>query len=414
MGDILFLAHRIPYPPDKGDKIRSWNLIKYLAERARVHLGAFVDDPADMAHADKLRSICGEVLLQPMHATDRWKRSLAGLARGDALSLSLYRDRAMAAWVKATVRQHDIAGLFVFSSQMAPYALPYLDGRHGVMDFVDVDSEKWRQYADEAGRGWRRLIYRREADRLRAFEKHVARQFDASLFVSEAEAALFRQLAGSYAHTVLALNNGVDFDYFDPKAAFEPRAAVGGPAVVFSGAMDYRPNVDAALWFADQVWPRVRVTRPQAVFQIVGSKPSSEVQQLHGRDGIIVTGRVEDMRPYLAGAAVVVAPLRIARGVQNKVLEAMAMARPVVATQAAFEGIDAVAGEHLIVEDEPAAFAADVLALIEHPLRGRAIGVAARRRITERYGWAANLAQLDALLDLAPPLHCMRSRAIAE
>lgn len=416
MSDIVFLAHRIPYPPDKGDKIRSWHILRHLAERATVHLGAFVDDPADMAHAEMLRSVCGDVLLRPLEAGDRWKRGLRGLLRGDALSLALYHDDAMAEWVRETVRRRRPAGIFVFSGQMAPYALPHLDGRRSAMDFVDVDSEKWFQYAREGG-GLRRLVYQREGRLLRAFEKQAARRFDASLLVSEAEASLFRQVGGADAHNVLAVSNGVDFDYFDPDAGFRPLAKPGSPAFVFTGAMDYRPNVDAVLWFAEQVWPRIRAAKPQAAFQIVGSKPLPEVQKMSGRDGITVTGRVEDVRPYIAGADAIVAPLRIARGIQNKVLEAMAMAKPVVATQAAFEGIDAVPSEHLLVEDEPAAYAAHLLDLADDPQRARRLGAAARRHVSARYSWSACLAPLDDIFGLAPLLQVtapMLLKAVAE
>jgi len=306
----------------------------------------------------------------------------------------------MVEWVQRVVRERRIDCIFAFSSQVAPYALPYVAERRSVMDFVDVDSEKWRQYATEARPGPRKLIYRREARLLLALEKQAARQFDASLFVSEAEWALFRRLAGSYAHTVVAVNNGVDFDYFDPEAECEPRAAVGGPAVVFSGAMDYRPNIDAALWFADQVWPRVRAARPSSVFQIVGSKPAPEVQQLAGREGIVVTGRVEDMRPYLAGAAVVVAPLRIARGVQNKVLEAMAMARPVVFSG---EGVASrlveESGAGLAVSPGDARALADALAeLAADPARRVPYGAAGRATILERFNRATVAAKIEASL----------------
>lgn len=403
MADILFLAHRIPYPPDKGDKIRSWHLLKYLAERARVHLGAFVDDPADMAHAEMLKSICGEVKLQPIKPSHRWTRSLRGLLKGDALSLALYYDPAMVAWIKQVQRRNRIGGIFAFSSQMAPYALPHLGGKRSVMDFVDVDSEKWRQYAAEAPNGFKKAIYKREAGLLRSFEKHATRQFNTSLFVSEAEAAVFRKLAGSYAHTVKALNNGVDYRYFDPEAGFASLPAPTGPTILFSGAMDYRPNIDAVTWFASKVWPLVRKTHPSASFKIVGSKPAPEVKRLESGAGIIVTGRVEDMRPHLAGADVCVAPLRIARGVQNKVLEAMAMSRPVVATAPAFEGIDAIPGEHLIVADRPDDIAARIGELLADPARAAAMGAAARRRVIERYDWDNNMAMLDTLFDLAPP-----------
>jgi sugar transferase (PEP-CTERM/EpsH1 system associated) len=411
MADILFLAHRIPYPPDKGDKIRSWHLLKYLAERARVHLGAFVDDPADMAHAEMLRSICGEVKLQPIRPSHRWTRSLRGLLAGDALSLALYYDPAMVAWIKQVLRRNRIGGIFAFSSQMAPYALPHLGGKRSVMDFVDVDSEKWRQYAAETPNGFKKAIYKREAELLRAFEKHATRQFNSSLFVSEAEAAVFRKLAGSYAHTVRALNNGVDYRYFDPAAAFDPLPAPTGPTILFSGAMDYRPNIDAVNWFAGKVWPLVRRTHPAASFKIVGSKPAPEVKRLESGSGIIVTGRVPDMRPHLAAADVCVAPLRIARGVQNKVLEAMAMARPVVATAPAFEGIDATPGEHLLLADRPADMAARIGELLADPARGAAIGAGARQRVIEHYDWDNNMAMLDTLLDLDPPA---RLRAVAE
>ena len=409
--DILFLAHRIPYPPDKGDKIRSWHLLKYLAERTRVHLGAFVDDPADMAHAEMLKSICGEVKLIPIKPAHRWMRSLRGLLKGDALSLALYYDPAMVAWIKKVQRQNRIGGIFAFSSQMAPYALPHLGGKRSVMDFVDVDSEKWRQYAAEAPNGFKKAIYKREAGLLLSFEKHATRQFNASLFVSEAEAAVFRKLAGSYAHSVKTLNNGVDYRYFDPQADFAALAPAAGPTILFSGAMDYRPNIDAAMWFAEKVWPQLRKHHPAAMFKIVGSKPIAEVKRLDGRENIVVTGRVEDMRPHLAAADVCIAPLRIARGVQNKVLEAMAMARPVVATSPAFEGIDAVPDEQLVVADRPADIVARIGELLADPARSAAMGAAARRRVVERYDWDANLAMLDDLLDLEPTTAL---RAVAE
>lgn len=410
MADILFLAHRVPYPPDKGDKIRSWRMLEHLAQYATVHLGAFVDDPDDMVHEDFLRSICGSVCLRPMRRPDRTVRALRGLLRGEALSMALFHDRAMTTWVNETMRNARPEGIFVFSSQMAPYALAHLGQRRGVMDFVDVDSEKWLQYARE-GSGVRRAIYAREGRLLRAFEKHAARQFDASLFVSEAEAALFRQAIGSQTKNVLAVSNGVDTGYFNPAGDFEPRPPAVAPTLIFTGAMDYRPNVDAVLWFVEQVWPQVRAAKPDARFLIVGAKPSPEVRKLDRHDGVTVTGRVDDVRPYIAAADVAVAPLRIARGIQNKVLEAMAMAKPVVATGAAFEGIDAMPGEHLLVEEAPPAFAARILALLDNPAAARTIGSAARAHVVAHYGWAAKLAPLDDLFGFTPPAH---QRAAAE
>jgi sugar transferase (PEP-CTERM/EpsH1 system associated) len=395
MGDILFLAHRIPYPPDKGDKIRSWRLLERLATLGRVHLGAFVDDPADMAHAPFLKSMCASVMLPEIRKSDRWKRSVKGWLRGDPLSVALFYDSAMVEWVRETLRRHQIDRIVVFSGQMAPYALPHLAGRKSVMDFVDIDSEKWAAYA-RAEHGWRRRIYKREAKLLRAAEKTATRHFGTSFFVSEDEAALFRKMAGSWASNVKAMSNGVDCGYFDP-AAVVPVSPGGRPFLVFTGAMDYRPNVDAVVWFVDRVWPRIRAAAPAAEFAIVGANPAAEVIKLRG-NGVAVTGRVADVRPFLAAADVAVAPLQIARGIQNKVLEAMAMARPVVATPQAFEGIEAVPGVHLLVSAKPEEIAGDILSLVADPARAQAMGQAARGHVAARYDWAATLAPLDAAL----------------
>lgn len=401
MDDILFLAHRIPYPPDKGDKIRSWHMLRHLAGRARVHLGAFVDDPADMAHADMLRSLCASVKLLPMVGAARALRAGMGLLAGEPLSVALFADAAMRRWVNATVGANPVGGLFAFSGQMAPYALPHVRGRRSVMDFVDLDSEKWAQYARE-GKGPRAWLYAREARRLLAFEASVAARVDATLFVSEDEAALFRARAGIAGERVHALSNGVDLDYFDHNAAFARAPAerhdLRAPNFVFTGAMDYRPNADAVRWFADAVWPTLLERLPDARFLVVGSKPGPEVRALADRAGIVVTGRVADVRPYVAAATVVVAPLRIARGIQNKVLEAMAMARPVIATPQAREGIDAEPGRDLIVADSAMDYAARCVALATDPARANALGTAARACVVARYAWEPKLRLLDDLL----------------
>ncbi len=399
MGEIMFLAHRIPYPPDKGDKIRSWNILKHIAERTTVHLGAFVDDPADMEHLPMLRKLCGgDVKLIPISKRKRWQRMAGGYLRGEALSLAVYRDSAMAGWTKDLVRRRRISGIFCFSGQVAPYALQHLTGgRKTVMDFVDLDSEKFRDYATDAS-GWRQRIYGREAKLLLAFEKFMARQFGSSLFVTEEEAATFRKLAGSWAHTVKVIGNGVDHAGFNP--ATPPVKLGPGPIILFTGAMDYKPNMDAVTWFAGTAWPMVRARYPSANFVIAGANPAAEVQKLHGKDGLIVTGRVPAMQPYLSAADVVVAPLRIARGVQNKILEALAMAKPTVATGVAHRGLKAVPGEHMMVADEPTDIARAVLDLLGDPARRIAMGTAARRHVIEQYDWSACLEPLDTLLGL--------------
>ncbi|GAB4139641.1 MAG: TIGR03087 family PEP-CTERM/XrtA system glycosyltransferase [Sphingomonadales bacterium] len=403
MADILFLAHRIPYPPNKGDKIRSWNLLRVLARDHQVRLGCFIDDADDWAHVAVLRQLCAECHFVPLGP--RWAklRALRGLAMGQALSLPYYSDRRMRQWVAAQGQSGGIDVAIGFSSVMGQYLLDFPARR--IMDFVDIDSDKWRQYAQTAG--WpMRLVYGREARRLLAFERTVASAFDASLFVSAAEAAMFRRLAPAAAEKIQALENGVDTDFFDPGADFKRLTGADAPTVVFTGAMDYWANVDAVIWFAEAVWPRVREHHAQARFYIVGGKPTAAVKALDGRAGVVVTGRVDDVRPFIAAAGVAVAPMRIARGVQNKVLEAMAMAKPVVTTPQGLEGLAAIPDRHLKLAANAEVFAQAVCGLLAQPSQAQALGLAARAQILARYGWSATLAPLSSMLTLWQDKHC--------
>lgn len=394
MEDLLFLAHRIPYPPDKGDKIRSWHMLRHLAKNWRVHVGAFVDDPADWAHAEVLKGLCADVCLRPLNSRAGKLRSLVGLATGRALTLPYYQDAELERWVRAKL-DGGVRAVVVYSSAMAQFVM-HAQGARRIMDFVDIDSDKWRQYAPTKFRplSW---LYAREGRKLLEWERQVARDFDASLFVSEAEARDFRRLAPESAHKVGYFNNGVDTEYFSPDHVFDSPIPTGGPSLVFTGAMDYWPNVDAVLWFAREVLPLIRKAVPEVRFLIVGSRPGAAVQGLAG-SGVEVTGRVPDVRPYLAHAAMVVAPLRIARGIQNKVLEGMAMGKAVVATPQALEGISAQVGAEVLVAEDAGAQAETVLRLLREPGTAGSVGAAARRRVAADYTWAPNLARLDALL----------------
>lgn len=262
------------------------------------------------------------------------------------------------------------------------------------MDFVDIDSDKWRQYATT--KAWPlSWLYRREGERLLVWERKVAAAFDASLFVSATEAADFRKLAPESAARIGYYLNGVDADYFSPERDYPNPYPVAGEAVVFTGAMDYWPNVDAVTWFAHEVMPDLRRQRPNLLFAIVGSRPPPQVRALAALPGVLVTGRVDDVRPWLAHARVVVAPLRIARGIQNKVLEGMAMARTVVATPQALEGIGARVGE----EVRCAATAADLVRETLAALDGPELGPAARARVLHDFAWDSALARVDQLLE---------------
>lgn len=340
MQEILFLAHRIPYPPNKGDKIRSFHILRYLCAHYRVHLGAFVDDPKDWEYREPLERICEQVYLLPLQPLPAKLRSLVGLLNGMPLTVPYYADPEMAAWVRQVLGERTIERIFVFSSAMAQYVqasgsktLP-----RRIIDFVDVDSDKWRQYAKI--KPWpARWIYAREADHLLRFDRRIAAEFDHSLFVTEEEAALFRELAPETGDRVGSMENGVDTDYFRCDPGFCNPYPNGKEILVFTGAMDYWANVDAVVWFAKEVFPALHKNRPSLQFHIVGARPAAEVLKLMEIDGITVAGGVADMRPYLQHARIAIAPLRIARGIQNKVLEAMAMGKPVVASVPALEGM---------------------------------------------------------------------------
>lgn len=388
--EILFLAHRIPYPPDKGDKIRSWRLLKHLAERCAVHLACFVDDPADFAHADYLRSLCRSAVFIPLNPRAAKAKSALGVVSGEPLSVAYFRDDAMRRAV-AAVRARPLAAEIAFSSTMAQYIEPAVAGRPRIVDFCDADSEKWRQYAQTAS-GPMRFIYAREAARLEQTETAIANWADASFAVTPEEAALFNRRPGMRAR-VDWWSNGVDADYFSPTAPLVKNSA--GADIVFTGAMDYRANIEAAHYFLKNVWPLVLAARPDARFAIVGARPAKSLRARAGENSVIVTGRVEDVRPWLQAAKLVVAPLRVARGLQNKVLEAMAMAKPVVATGAAAAGVGAAAGEEIVIADDAQTMAQAVLALMSDERARAAMGLAARAAMLERFSWARRLERFD-------------------
>ncbi len=391
IGDILFLAHRIPFPPDRGDKIRSWHILRHLAGLGRVHLACFADNEADAAHLLALREALGGALGEAHVEIRRTGKAMAGaraLVEGKPVSLTLFDSTDLRAFVARLLRTGRIGTIFAFSGQMAQFVPNPCPARF-VMDFVDMDSAKFGSYAeDEAGP--MRWVHRREAEKLFAFERATAARADASLFVSEVEAALFRARTGLPG--IAALSNGIDLETFDPEADFARLAAAEAgqrPILLFTGQMDYPPNVDAVRWFAREVLPHV-----PGRFVIAGRSPTADVEALAG-PRVHVTGAVPDMRAWLAAADIVVAPLRIARGIQNKVLEAMAMARPVVASPEAFEGIEAQPGRDLIVVDGAEAMAAAIKDLMAVPETAAKLGTSARKLVEASYSWSSRLAPLE-------------------
>jgi sugar transferase (PEP-CTERM/EpsH1 system associated) len=397
MQDLLFLTQRIPYPPTKGEKIRALQIVRHLAKSYRIHLGCLVDDPRDLEHVATLQAMCASSHFATIDRRRAKITCLRGLLTGEPLSVTFYKDRGLAAWVRQVLEQVRPQAVVINSSNMAPYLL---DTGHrvpvSVVDLVDVDSEKWRAYA-EAGSFPMSWVHRREWRLTAALESRIAHECDWSTVVSTHEAELFTRLVPDCSDKIRAISNGVDHAYFDP-AVVEGAAPydVTRPNYVFTGTMDYPPNVDAVCWFAAEILPVLQRDTPGVQFHIVGSSPAAEVAKLAAIPGVFVTGRVADVRPYIAHATAGVAPMRIARGIQNKVLEAMAMARPVVVTPEALEGIDARPGTEVILAIDAAGFAAGCQ-LATGP-RGREIGAAARQRVLADYVWAERLRGFDVLL----------------
>jgi len=387
---LLYLTHRIPFPPNKGDKVRSFHLLKFLASHASVHVGTFIDDPADVEHVPALGAHCASLKAVRIDPHGARLRSMAALFTREALSVRYYRNREMTDWVADVVARHGIRNAVVFSSSMAQFAMSLPDVRT-VVDFVDVDSAKWESYG--RARPWPlSAIYAREGARLREYERDVSLATDTSVFVTRAEADLFLARAPECAARVRAAQNGVDANYFSPDPMRASPYGAGVVPLVFTGAMDYWPNVDAVAWFAQDVLPQLREAVPALQFYIVGMQPSPTVKALARLGGVVVTGCVPDVRPYLQHARAVVAPLRVARGIQNKVLEAMAMGCAVVASRCAAAGLTARAGVDFAVSaEESAPFTAAVLDALQ-PERAIAFGRAGRARVLADYDWNTNLA----------------------
>jgi sugar transferase (PEP-CTERM/EpsH1 system associated) len=319
------------------------------------------------------------------------------LANGRPLTLDYYRDALLEQWVRSLAERRPLSGTFIFSSSMAQYVerLQAKDGTFRVLDLCDVDSDKWRQYASSRA-GIMRWLYVREARLLAEAERAYVRGFDSTLVIADVELEILRHLAPESAEKIRVLPNGVDTGYFDPSLAWPSPFPDRTRPVVFTGAMDYHPNIDGVRWFAEAIFPAVRTQVPDAQFWIVGSNPTMEVLSLGKRTGIAVTGKVPDVRPYLAHAAAVVAPLRIARGVQNKVLEGLAMARPIVATANAVQGIHGAAESGVVIASGPEQFAVAVVGI----LKGEMISEVplARRFVMDRFAWEAQLTVLCNLM----------------
>jgi sugar transferase (PEP-CTERM/EpsH1 system associated) len=395
---LLFLAHRIPYPPNKGDKIRSYHELRAFIERGHdVHLLAFADDLNDLSYQVELARWRLQVEIVPLRERRAKARAAANLFSSRPLSLGYFASLKMRRLVKRVVAENDFDAVFVYSSTMAQYAPRDLASRT-VVDLVDIDSEKWRDYSLRTV-GLKSRLYALEWKRLRRYEYEIVSRFAGAVVTTRREAALLDELDEFTRRARLhVITNGVDLDYFQP--AGQPMES-SPPRLVFTGAMDYYANVEGVRYFIEEIFPLVREREPRAEFFIVGSKPTDEVKTLGLRDGVTVTGFVEDVRPYLHSAAVCVMPLRIARGVQNKALEAMASGKAIVATPEAVAGLRVVNDEHLLVAGDPQSFAGAVVEVIRDERLRLRLGNRARVFVETEHDWGPALQKLTQLVEAA-------------
>ncbi len=399
---ILYLCHRIPYPPNKGDKIRSYNEVKYLASRHDLDLICLADDPEDLKYKTDLEKICRRVEVFPLNKLKAKIKGLLSMLSGGSISTGYFYKRAMQKVFNRWLADEDYDAIICFSSTMAEYIFRsrcltvhtgILQQPQLIMDYCDVDSDKWFQYADDAAVPLS-FLYRLEQKRLAAYEVRIQQAFDQTVMISGNEAELFRKLCPA-AHNLSVVANGVDTDFFQPRLISKEGDSVN---LVFTGAMDYHANVDAVVWFGEKIWPVLKKRFANLNFYIVGSKPAKVVRDLAYGDGITVTGFVDDIRDYYAIADVCVVPLRLARGVQNKVLEAMAMGKAVVTTTRANAGILADEGKHLLIADTADDFIDKIESLLKDRGRADQLAMAAREFVMTRYDWKSNMEKLEQLI----------------
>ncbi len=394
---ILFLSQRLPYPPNRGDRIRAYNLIRFLAGYGDVFAGCVADEPWDDSHIEGLKNLCKEVSVHRLSPKGRWLKAMLSLASFRSATEGAFYSRALRSQIAKWAKSPFDAAV-VFCSNMAPYVSEFQGSTKCIlMDFVDVDSQKWQDYADES-RFPKSMIYSLEAQRVARLEEKLAQMASACMVVSQDEAKIFQRWHPG--REIMAISNGVDHEYFSPHAIapeqYRPMR-VASPQLVFVGVLDYFPNLNGLQWFCSQVLPGLRQRFPAIGLDIVGRNPTSECVELGKLPGVRLVGQVDDVRPYILAADIAIAPLRIARGIQNKVLEALACGRPVIASPQAATGIEQARG--ILIADQPEQWIQRTSDL-QSPAVYDPLCEIARNQIVENFTWSAKLAPLVEILGL--------------
>jgi sugar transferase (PEP-CTERM/EpsH1 system associated) len=398
--NILLLSHRVPFPPNKGEKIRTFYQLKCLSELGhKIHLFSPYEDKADLAHFNTLgETLCTTVKAAPLK--HKALRLVKGIAKNQSLSIANFYDKNLQQCVDLFLSDNTVDAILCTASSMAEYVFkssilktinekPLL-----IMDFMDVDSDKWRQYKQNSSFPMS-MIYAREQYLLSKYEKRIVKQFDACYLIAQAEVTLFNQQV-IQSDKVQVMGNGLDTIAFYPA---KEKKANPDPIFLFSGVMDYKPNVDAVVWFAEKCWGDIIKQHPRAKFIIAGMNPNKDVMKLVELTGVEVTGFVDDILPYYHQADIFVAPFRLARGVQNKVLQAFSCALPVISTPMGAEGIRCQADRDILLASNSEQFIHQANKLIAQPELAQSIGESAEKLITKYYSWQSQLQPLVNLLN---------------
>jgi polysaccharide biosynthesis protein PslH len=378
---VLYITHRVPYPPDKGDRIRNFHMLRQLSARAEVWLVALADEPVPESTRQALDAVCQVVRILPVSGWGRKVRAGLSAISGGSLTVGAFHEPAVDAVVREFLAKTTFTSALVSCSGLAPYLQRSgLEKVPGYVDLVDVDSQKWFDFAQAVG-GPKRWLYQFEGRRLRELERRLPKWARAISIVSPHETAVYESFAG--ANTATTAMNGVDLEYFQPVPLDAPTI----PACAFVGALDYLPNVDAAIYFAKDIWPTIHAQVPEAEFHVIGRKPTPEVQALGQIPGVVVVGQVPDVRPHVAKAAIAVTPMRLSRGLQNKVLEAMAMAKPVVAAPPALAALQVKPGRDVVSASTPEEWVAAIVDLLRNPTRRQELSRNARQFVEDHHHW---------------------------
>ena len=395
---VLILTQRFPYPPDRGDRIRSYNLLRFLANHFEVTVGCTTHEPVPAVNLAHLRELVSDVIVGPIGKWTKYRRAAQSVFAGASITEGYFHSPLLAKSIQKLHTRKPFDALLVYCSSMFQYRKRAgLENVPAVVDLVDVDSQKWKQLSVDSV-GLKRQVYRLETNRTHRLEQTIASVADSITLTSVQEASLFSSSVGGHV-TAFGISNGVDTTYFRVNDARFSKQQLP-IQLVFTGVMDYPPNIEGMRWFCRDVWPLI-IKRLDVNLKIVGRSPTQAVCKLGDIEGIEVVGEVPDVRPYLDAADIAISPLLLARGIQNKVLEAMASGLPAVVTPQSAEGIEADSGVHFEIAENAMEFA-NAVVLLGKSIQSRLdMGTTARKLVEQQYSWPAKLEKFRDLVDQA-------------